>query len=268
TFNRNFEGRSGTKDAKIYLVSPETAAISALNGYLTNPCDMGDMPEFILPNEFLINDNMVEAPIAEDKMDSVEILRGPNIKPFPVSEPLCDEITAGVSLKVGDNITTDHIMPAGAKILPLRSNIPKISEHCFEVCDETFPKRALEMGKSIIVGGSNYGQGSSREHAALAPLYLGVKMVLTKSFARIHMANLINAGIIPATFKVEEDYDRIDSGDMLEIKGVCDRVKNADTLVIKNATKDFEFEAQINLSERQRDMLLSGGLLNYTKNNA
>lgn len=268
TFNRNFEGRSGTKDAKIYLVSPETAAISALNGYLTNPCDMGDMPEFILPNEFLINDNMVEAPIAEDKMDSVEILRGPNIKPFPVSEPLCDEITAGVSLKVGDNITTDHIMPAGAKILPLRSNIPKISEHCFEVCDENFPKRALEMGKSIIVGGSNYGQGSSREHAALAPLYLGVKMVLTKSFARIHMANLINAGIIPATFKVEEDYDRIDSGDMLEIKGVCDRVKNADTLVIKNATKDFEFEAQINLSERQRDMLIAGGLLNYTKNNA
>ncbi|MCR4718146.1 MAG: aconitate hydratase [Firmicutes bacterium] len=267
TFNRNFEGRSGTKDAKIYLVSPETAAISALNGYLTNPCDMGDMPEFILPDEFLINDNMVEAPIDADKMDSVEILRGPNIKPFPVSKPMENEITAGVSLKVGDNITTDHIMPAGAKILPLRSNIPKISEHCFEVVDETFPKRALEMGKSIIVGGVNYGQGSSREHAALAPLYLGVKMVLTKSFARIHMANLINAGIIPATFKNEADYDRISAGDMLEIKGVCDRVKNADTLVIKNVTKGFEFEAQINLSERQRDMLIAGGLLNYTKNN-
>ncbi|MBR4723725.1 MAG: aconitate hydratase [Clostridia bacterium] len=268
TFNRNFEGRSGTKDAKIYLVSPETAAISALNGYLTNPCDMGDMPEFILPDEFLINDNMVEAPIEESKMDSVEILRGPNIKPFPVAEPLADEITAGVSLKVGDNITTDHIMPAGAKILPLRSNIPKISEHCFEAVDETFPKRALEMGKSVIVGGVNYGQGSSREHAALAPLYLGVKMVLTKSFARIHMANLINAGIIPATFKDEADYDRISAGDILEIKDVCDKIKSADTLVIKNVTKDFEFEAQINLSERQRDMLLSGGLLNYTKNNA
>lgn len=268
TFNRNFEGRSGTKDAKIYLVSPETAAISALNGYLTNPCDMGDMPEFILPDEFLINDNMVEAPIEESKMDSVEILRGPNIKPFPVAEPLADEITAGVSLKVGDNITTDHIMPAGAKILPLRSNIPKISEHCFEAVDETFPKRALEMGKSVIVGGVNYGQGSSREHAALAPLYLGVKMVLTKSFARIHMANLINAGIIPATFENEADYDRISAGDILEIKDVCDKIKSADTLVIKNVTKDFEFEAQINLSERQRDMLLSGGLLNYTKNNA
>ena len=268
TFNRNFEGRSGTKDAKIYLVSPETAAISALNGYLTNPCDMGDMPEFILPDEFLINDNMVEAPVEESKMDSVEILRGPNIKPFPVAEPLADEITAGVSLKVGDNITTDHIMPAGAKILPLRSNIPKISEHCFEAVDETFPKRALEMGKSVIVGGVNYGQGSSREHAALAPLYLGVKMVLTKSFARIHMANLINAGIIPATFKDEADYDRISAGDILEIKDVCDKIKSADTLVIKNVTKDFEFEAQINLSERQRDMLLSGGLLNYTKNNA
>ena len=268
TFNRNFEGRSGTKDAKIYLVSPETAAISALNGYLTNPCDMGDMPEFILPDEFLINDNMVEAPVEESKMDSVEILRGPNIKPFPVAEPLADEITAGVSLKVGDNITTDHIMPAGAKILPLRSNIPKISEHCFEAVDETFPKRALEMGKSVIVGGVNYGQGSSREHAALAPLYLGVKMVLTKSFARIHMANLINAGIIPATFENEADYDRISAGDILEIKDVCDKIKSADTLVIKNVTKDFEFEAQINLSERQRDMLLSGGLLNYTKNNA
>lgn len=268
TFNRNFEGRSGTKDAKIYLVSPETAAISALNGYLTNPCDMGDMPEFVLPDEFLINDNMVVEPISENEMDSVEVLRGPNIKPFPVSKPLDDEITAGVSLKVGDNITTDHIMPAGAKILPLRSNIPKISEHCFAVCDETFPKRAKEMGKSIIVGGSNYGQGSSREHAALAPLYLGVKMVLTKSFARIHMANLINAGIIPATFKNEADYDRIDGGDALEIKGVTDGVKNSDTLVVTDKTKGFAFEVQINLSERQREMLLAGGLLNYTKNNA
>ena len=268
TFNRNFEGRSGTKDAKIYLVSPETAAISAINGYLTNPCDMGDMPKFELPDKFLINDNMVVAPIDEKHMDSVEILRGPNIKPFPVSEPPEAEITAGVSLKVGDNITTDHIMPAGAKILPLRSNIPKISEHCFEVVDETFPKRAKEMEKSIIIGGVNYGQGSSREHAALAPLYLGVKMVLTKSFARIHMANLINAGIIPATFKNETDYDRIDAGDVLGIKGVTDGIKNADTLVIENKTKDFAFEAKIELSERQRDMLLAGGLLNYTKNNA
>ncbi|MBQ7751992.1 MAG: aconitate hydratase [Clostridia bacterium] len=268
TFNRNFEGRSGTKDAKIYLVSPETAAISAINGYLTNPCDMGDMPDFVLPEKFLVNDNMVVAPIDEDKMDSVEILRGPNIKPFPVSEPMEVELTAGVSLKVGDNITTDHIMPAGAKILPLRSNIPKISEYCFAVCDETFPKRAKEMGKSIIIGGSNYGQGSSREHAALAPLYLGVKMVLTKSFARIHMANLINAGIIPATFKNETDYDRIDAADVLEIKGVTDGIKNSDTLTVTNKTKNFDFEVRIDLSERQREMLLAGGLLNYTKNNS
>lgn len=268
TFNRNFEGRSGTKDAKIYLVSPETAALSAINGYLSNPCDMGDMPEFVLPDKFLINDNMVVPPAKAEEMESVEILRGPNIKPFPVSEPMEAEITAGVSLKVGDNITTDHIMPAGAKILPLRSNIPKISEHCFEVCDSTFPSRAKEMGKSIIVGGANYGQGSSREHAALAPLYLGVKMVLTKSFARIHMANLINAGIIPATFKNEEDYDRIAEGDVLEIRGVTDSVESSDTLEIKNVTKGFTFEAQINLSERQRKMLLAGGLLNYTKNNA
>ena len=268
TFNRNFEGRSGTKDAKIYLVSPETAAISAINGYLTNPCKMGDMPNFVLPEKFLVNDNMVVAPIDEDKMDSVEILRGPNIKPFPVSKPMDKEITAGVSLKVGDNITTDHIMPAGAKILPLRSNIPKISEYCFAVCDETFPSRAKEMGKSIIVGGSNYGQGSSREHAALAPLYLGVKMVLTKSFARIHMANLINAGIIPATFINEGDYDRIEAGDVLEIKGVTDGIKNADTLTVTNKTKKFDFEVKIDLSERQRKMLLAGGLLNYTKNNS
>ncbi len=268
TFNRNFEGRSGTKDAKIYLVSPETAAVSALCGYLENPCSMGDMPQFILPDEFLINDNMVAAPASEADMAGVEILRGPNIKPFPVSKPAEDEISAGVSLKVGDNITTDHIMPAGAKILPLRSNIPKISEHCFEVCDDTFPKRALEMGKSIIVGGVNYGQGSSREHAALAPLYLGVKMVLTKSFARIHKANLINAGIIPATFKDEADYDKVEQGDMLEIKGVLESLKNSDVIVISDKTKGFDFEAELDLSERQREMLLAGGLLNYTKNNA
>lgn len=209
TFNRNFEGRSGTKDGQIYLVSPETAAISAICGVLTDPRTIGDMPEFKLPEEFLINDNMIEPPASEDEADSVEILRGPNIKPYPETAPLADNIECACSLKVEDNITTDHIMPAGAKILPLRSNIPKISEHCFTVCDEEFPKRAKALGKSIIVGGANYGQGSSREHAALAPLYLGVKIVLVKSFARIHRANLINAGILPLTFVNESDYDKI-----------------------------------------------------------
>ena len=181
---------------------------------------------------------------------------------------MADEIQAKCSLKVGDNITTDHIMPAGAKILPLRSNIPKISEYCFAVCDEKFHDRALELGKSIIVGGSNYGQGSSREHAALAPLYLGVKAVIVKSFARIHMANLINAGIIPMTFANEADYDRIDQMDELSIKDVISQIKNGNIIKVTNLTKDFEFEAIVDLSQRQKDMLIAGGLLSYTKNNA
>ena len=268
TFNRNFEGRSGTKDGQIYLVSPEMAAISAINGYLTDPREIGDMPEFTLPEVFDINDNMVVPPIEAEKMDTVEILRGPNIKPFPVSQPLLENIEAGVSLKVGDNITTDHIMPAGAKILPLRSNIPKISEYCFAVCDEHFHDRALEMGKSIIIGGSNYGQGSSREHAALAPLYLGVKAVITKSFARIHMANLINAGIVPMTFANEADYDRIDEGDELYIADVEKQLRGGDVIKVTNKTKGFDFEANVSLSERQKDMIYAGGLLNYTKNNS
>ena len=267
TFNRNFEGRSGTKDGQIYLVSPEMAAISAINGYLTDPREIGDMPEFKLPELFKINDNMIVPPIEAEKMDTVEVLRGPNIKPFPVSKPLMETIDAGVSLKVGDNITTDHIMPAGAKILPLRSNIPKISEYCFAVCDEHFHDRALEMGKSIIIGGSNYGQGSSREHAALAPLYLGVKAVITKSFARIHMANLINAGIVPLTFADEADYDKISQGDEIVIKNVADQLKAGDSIKVTNKTKGFDFVANVSLSERQKEMIYAGGLLNYTKNN-
>lgn len=265
TFNRNFEGRSGTADGQIYLVSPETAAVSALKGVFTDPTSLGDEVKIEIPEHFLINDNMIIEPASEDEMDSVEVLRGPNIKPYPKTSPLSDTIEASCALKVGDNITTDHIMPAGAKILPLRSNIPAISQHCFTVCDKEFPERAKMLGSSIIVGGANYGQGSSREHAALAPLYLGVKAVLVKSFARIHRSNLINAGILPLTFVNEADYDKIALGDELVLLDVKKLIENGDDIIVENKTKGTKIMAKCDLTDRTKAIILAGGLLDYTK---
>ena len=265
TFNRNFEGRSGTATGQVYLVSPETAAVSALTGVFTNPQTLGEKVDIAQPEHFLINDNMVEPPAPVEEMDKVEVLRGPNIKEFPTTSALEETITAKALLKVGDNITTDHIMPAGAKILPYRSNIPYLSNFCFAVCDEKFPERCRKEGPSIIIGGSNYGQGSSREHAALVPLYLGVKAVVAKSFARIHCANLANAGILPFTFNNESDYDTIDQMDELELPNIRTAIANGGKVILKNKTKGTEIELEPVLTERQRDLVLAGGLLNYTR---
>lgn len=261
SFNRNFEGRSGTADAQVYLVSPETAIATAINGVISDPRDFGERIVIKYPKKFTVDDSLVIPP--SEKSEEVTIMRGPNIKPLPKKEPLPGTLKGDVLLKVGDNITTDHIMPAGAKVLPLRSNIPAISEFVFEKVDKEFVKRAKEKGGGFLIGGMNYGQGSSREHAALAPMYLGVKAVIAKSFARIHRANLVNFGILPLTFENESDYNVFDQGDAIELPDVKNTLNSGGRIIVNNLTKNKEIKAMHALSPREIDILCAGGLLNY-----